>query len=117
MKGFTNETKGEKEMKKTIYTGITFMVAATVFITSSIALAGENTELLSLCNQNKFACEPKTQSENVLHTQNVFVRCIENFLQVSEIKVFVKNSQKVAGLTELQRLEFQKIHSKKLFFQ
>ena len=69
MKGFTNETKGEKEMKKTIYTGITFMVAATVFITSSIALAGENTELLSLCNQNKLACEPKTQSENVLHTQ------------------------------------------------
>ena len=56
-------------MKKTIYTGITFMVITTIFITSSIALAGENTGPLSPCNQNELECELKTQSENVLHTQ------------------------------------------------
>ena len=56
-------------MKKTIYTGITFMVITTIFITSSIALAGENTGPLSLCNQNELECELNTQSENVLHTQ------------------------------------------------
>ena len=56
-------------MKKTIYTGITFMVISTIFLTSSIALAGENTEVLSPCSQNEFECEPKTQSENGLHTQ------------------------------------------------
>ena len=44
---------------------------------------------------------------NVLQTQNVFVRRIENFLQASEVKVFVKNSHKVAGSAELQMLEFQ----------
>ena len=53
--------------------------------------------------------------ESVLHTQNVSVRRIENFLQASEVKVFAKNSHTVAGSAELQRLEFQKIHLKVTF--
>ncbi|MDG1674986.1 MAG: hypothetical protein P8H88_06020, partial [Flavobacteriales bacterium] len=45
------------------------MVITTIFITSSIALAGENKGPLPLCNQNELECGLKTQSENVLHTQ------------------------------------------------
>ena len=53
--------------------------------------------------------------KNVLYNQNVCVRRIENFLRASEVKVFTKNSHKVAGSAELQRLEFQKIHLKVTF--
>ena len=63
------EPKGEKSMKKNIYTGITFMVIATIFATSSIALAGENTELSSLCNDNELECSSKEQSESGLNNQ------------------------------------------------
>mgnify|MGYP000405641112 CR=1 FL=1 len=63
------ESKGEKSMKKTIYAGITFMVIATIFVTSSIALAGENTEPSPLCNNNELECGSKEQSESGLNTQ------------------------------------------------
>ena len=52
-----------------------------------------------------------TYSERMLSC----LRRIENFLRASEVKVFAKNSHKVAGSAELQRLEFQKIHSKVTF--
>jgi len=45
--------------------------------------------------------------ENVLHTQNVRVRRVENFLRASEVKVFAKNP-------ELQKLDFQKSTRKSL---
>ena len=54
--------KGEKSMKKTVYTGITFMVVAVISITSSIALAGGNTEPPSFCGDNELECGLKVPS-------------------------------------------------------
>ena len=44
-------------------------------------------------------CDPMVL-ENVLHTQNVCVRRIENVLQASEVKVFAKNSHKMIEYCE-----------------
>ena len=47
--------------------------------------------------------------------QNVCIGRIENFLRSSEVKVFAKNSHRMGSLAELQKLEYQKIHSKVTF--
>ena len=56
-------------MKKTTYTGITFIIVTTIFITSSIALAGETTEPSFFCNESELKCGLKTRVESELNTQ------------------------------------------------
>ena len=56
-------------MKKTTYTGITFIIVTTIFITSSIALAGETTESSFFCNESELKCGLKTRVESELNTQ------------------------------------------------
>ena len=56
-------------MKKTIYAGITLIVITTIFVTSSIALAGITIEPALLCSNNEFECDPNSQLENDSDTQ------------------------------------------------
>ena len=39
--------------------------------------------------------------ESVLHTQNVFVRRMKNFLRASKVKVFTQNSHRMTGYSEV----------------
>ena len=56
-------------MKKATYTGITFIIVTTIFITSSIALAGETTGPSFFCNESELECGLKTRVESELNTQ------------------------------------------------
>ncbi len=58
-----------KSMKKTTYTGITFIIVTTIFITSSIALAGETRKPSFFCNESELECGLKTRVESELNTQ------------------------------------------------